>query len=150
MGLQVKPYAQIKDMRKSMGKDICGGKFGSIQVFSGLEFFPLNPNPQDISIDDIAHALSIQVRFSGHIVHPYTVAEHSVCVSYLVPQQYALWGLLHDAAEAYLVDLPRPLKHDVSMSRYREAEEKLMRAISTRFDLNWPEPPIIKTADRLM
>ena len=68
------------------------------------------PNPDDIRIEDIAHALSNQCRFAGHAREFYSVAEHSVHVSQLCLPEHALWGLLHDASEAYLVDLPRPLK----------------------------------------
>src|ERR1039457_118422 len=83
---------------------------GFIGTFSGLRFWPLDPNPEKILIDDIAHALAHQCRFGGHASRFYSVAEHSVHVSRLCPPEDALWGLLHDASEAYLVDLPRPLK----------------------------------------
>src|ERR1017187_10636100 len=79
---------------------------GSITTFSGIHFWPLLPNPADIRIEDIAHALSNQCRFAGHAREFYSVAEHSVRVSQLCPPEDALWGLLHDASEAYLTDVP--------------------------------------------
>ena len=78
-----------------------------MQTHSGIQFWPLDPRPEDILIEDIAHALSNQCRFAGHCCFHYSVAQHSVLVSENVPAQDAMWGLLHDAGEAYLVDLPR-------------------------------------------
>jgi uncharacterized protein len=94
-----------------------------IQTYTGKQFWPLSPLPEDIVIEDIAHALSMQCRFGGHVRTFYSVAQHSVHVSLLVEPQYALWGLLHDAAEAYLVDLPRPIKKFSEMGLlYQEIE----------------------------
>jgi hypothetical protein len=81
---------------------------GSITTFSGVLFRPLLPNPDDIRIADIAHALSQQYRFAGHTRTFYSVAEHSVRVSLLCRPDDALWGLLHDASEAFLTDVPAP------------------------------------------
>jgi|SRR5579859_3427471 len=124
-----------------------------IETFTGKHFAPLNPNIADICIDDIAHALSHQCRFSGHTRVHYSVAEHSVRVSELLeawsyPRTVLLWGLLHDASEAYLVDLPTPLKLDPSLGpAYRAAEKRLMEAICTRFALPVVEPPSVALAD---
>ena len=71
---------------------------GFIGTFSGLRFWPLDPNPEKILIDDIAHALAHQCRFGGHASRFYSVAEHSVHVSRLCLPEHALWGLLHDVA----------------------------------------------------
>jgi len=70
----------------------------------------LNPRPEDIDIEDIAQALSHTCRFAGHVPAFYSVAQHSLLASELLDARTALWGLLHDAAEAYLHDLTRPLK----------------------------------------
>ena len=70
-----------------------------IETVSGRKFYFLNPNPEDIDIEDIAHALSMQCRFTGHTKWFYSVAEHAIWVSYLVPVHLALEGLLHDASE---------------------------------------------------
>lgn len=122
-----------------------------IQTFSGKPFWPFDPRPDEIDLEDIAHALSNLCRFSGHVRTFYSVAEHSVWVSSLVDPEYAKWGLLHDATEAYLVDLPRPLKRHGLMGRlYRETEDRLMEVIAARFDLPWPMPAEVKKADSVM
>jgi 5'-deoxynucleotidase YfbR-like HD superfamily hydrolase len=68
------------------------------------------------------------------------VAEHSVHVSELCLPEHALWGLLHDASEAYLIDLPRPLKQLSEFAAYREAERRLQRAVAARFGLPPDQP----------
>ena len=89
-----------------------------IQTFTGRAFYVLDPRPEDVDIEDIAHALSMQCRFAGHCREFYSVAQHSVTASWLVPPEDALWGLLHDAAEAYVVDLPRPIKRAWQLESY--------------------------------
>ena len=122
----------------------------SITTFSGIRFWPLLPNPADILIADIAHALAHQCRFGGHASKFYSVAEHSVHVSRLCPAQDALWDLLHDASEAYLVDLPRPLKRLPEFAPYREAERRLQRAVAERFGLAPEQPASVMAADDTM
>jgi 5'-deoxynucleotidase YfbR-like HD superfamily hydrolase len=80
------------------------------QTYTGRQFWPFDPRPEDVCIDDIAHALSRICRFGGHVTDWYSVAQHSVLVSLLVPSDLALRGLLHDAEEAYTGDMVRPLK----------------------------------------
>jgi hypothetical protein len=126
------------------------GSDGSITTFSGIRFWPLIPNPADIRIEDIAHALSNQCRFAGHASKFYSVAEHSVHVSKLSAPEDALWGLLHDASEAYLVDLPRPLKLLPEFAPYREAEHRLQRAVAARFGLPPDQPASVTEADDTM
>lgn len=122
-----------------------------LQTFTGRAFYPLSPDPADVSIDDIAHSLSMQCRFTGHVRAFYSVAEHSVRVSRVVPPRDALWGLLHDASEAYLVDLCRPLKRHTELgAHYREIEAKVMAAICLRFGLGPVEPESVKQADRTL
>jgi hypothetical protein len=120
---------------------------GSITTLSGIRFWPLLPNPGDILVEDIAHALAHQCRFGGHASKFYSVAEHSVHVSELCPVQDALWGLLHDASEAYLIDLPRPLKLLPEFAPYREAERQLQRAVAARFGLPEDQPASVTEAD---
>jgi hypothetical protein len=81
-----------------------------MQTYSGQAFDFTDINPEAISLQDIAHSLSLQCRFNGHVLAMYTVAQHSVLVSRIVPPEAQPWGLLHDAAEAYVCDLPRPVK----------------------------------------
>ena len=121
---------------------------GSITTFSGIRFWPLLPNPADIRIEDIAHALSNQCRFAGHAREFYSVAEHSVRVSQLCRPEDALWGLLHDASEAYLSDIPAPLKELPAFEAYRAAERSLQRLIVQRFGLAIEEPRSVTEADR--
>lgn len=121
-----------------------------IQTHSGRRFNPLNPYVDAIVIQDIAHALSMQCRFSGHCRFFYSVAQHSVLVSYICDSQDALWGLLHDASEAYLVDIPRPLKKSGKFDAYLDFEDNMMKAVCKRFGLPEKEPPSVKKADRVL
>lgn len=105
-----------------------------IQTFTGRQFFPLDPRPEDIDVYDIAHALSQLCRFGGHVRQFYSVAEHCVLLSHAVPPPFALWALLHDASEAYCVDLPRPIKY--MLPEYRQMEDMILVAIAKRFQLN--------------
>lgn len=116
-----------------------------IQTASGKMFFPLNPKSEDVDIVDIAHSLSMKCRYSGHCKIFYSVAEHSVYVSHFVPQEIALWGLLHDAGEAYLVDVPRPIKP--FLTGFKELENNVMRAVCDHFGLPHEEPPEVKRID---
>jgi hypothetical protein len=122
-----------------------------ILTFSGVEFWPIDPRPEDVCIEDIAHALSMQCRYAGHVSQFYSVAEHCVRVAELVPSQDRMWALLHDAAEAYLVDLPRPIKrHSELGTHYRTVENALMRVICERFGLSLDEPAWVTRADQAM
>lgn len=118
-----------------------------IQTFTGKQFFPLDPRTDDICIEDIAHALSNLCRYGGHTECFYSVAQHCVLVSRAVPFEHALRGLLHDASEAYLIDVPRPIKHAVGMEEYRLAEKRLEAVIYERFGLDPVDSPCVKTAD---
>jgi hypothetical protein len=119
-----------------------------ITTFSGKTFNVLEPRAEDVCIEDIAHALSMQCRFTGHVRHFYSVAQHSILVSMLCPQEYALWGLLHDASEAYIGDMSAPLKHTPEMARYRTTEKRIMAAVVSRFGLEPKEPLAVKDTDR--
>jgi hypothetical protein len=127
-----------------------------IETFLGERFQPLKPVLETIRIEDIAHALSNQCRFSGHTRVHYSVAEHSVRVARLLiswgqDEQTVLWGLLHDASEAYLVDLPTPLKSDPAIGdAYRRAEKRLMHAVCRAFELPLREPSSVRLADAVL
>lgn len=121
-----------------------------IQTFTGRQVWPLDLRQEDICIEDIAHHLSMQCRFSGACRWFYSVAEHSVRVSYEVERthpEHALWGLLHDASEAYLQDVVRPLKRQPELWFYREAENRAMEAICERFRLQLAQPQVVSEAD---
>jgi uncharacterized protein len=103
-----------------------------IMTATGRVFYPLEPRAEDVCIDDIAHALAGVNRFNGHTRVPYSVAQHSVLVSqqlYDHGLDLELIGLLHDASEAYLGDVPRPLKVTEAFEPYRQAEERLQALI---------------------
>lgn len=116
-----------------------------MQTATGRQFWPVDPRPDEINICDIAHALAMQCRFGGHCLRFYSVAEHSVLLSYAVAPEHALWALLHDASEAYLVDVPRPLKP--FLPGYREVEDAVMAAVCERFGLPSQMPREVKIAD---
>jgi hypothetical protein len=93
----------------------------------------------------------MQCRFGGHVLQFYSVAEHSWRLSQVCDEHFALWGLLHDAAEAYLVDLPRPLKHFSEMGdAYKHIENRLMEVICEKFGLPKEQPADIKRSDDFM
>lgn len=126
---------------------------------SGRPFWPLEPRLEDIAIEDIAHHLSNLCRFTGAVRFFYSVAQHSVAVSLEMAPHIltagdrwrGLYGLLHDASEAYLMDIPRPLKRDDQFSAYRTAEARLQRIIYAAFDLDPDdEPSDLKIVDRRM
>ncbi len=121
-----------------------------IMTASGRAFWPLDPRPEDVSIEDIAHALANICRFTGATREFYSVAQHSMLVASMVPPEDALWGLLHDASEAYLCDIARPLKVQPAFAPYREAEARLMAVICERFGLSPTEPESVRIADRQM
>lgn len=119
----------------------------TIGTFSGLRVDPLNLQPEDIHIVDIAHSLSMQCRFGGHVSEFYSVAQHCVNVSYAVPEEDALWGLLHDASEAYLKDIPSPLKKTAMFEGYRKLEASVQEKIAEAFELAPEMPASVHEAD---
>lgn len=117
-----------------------------IQTYSGIKFYPLDPRPEEVNIQDIAHSLSMMCRYAGHSLRFYSVAEHCCHIyDYLKRPAVKRWGLLHDASEAFLVDVPRPIKS--YLSGYKEAERSVMLAVAQAFGLNPDEPAEVKEAD---
>jgi len=115
---------------------------------SGRRFDLFEPTAAMIEPSDIAHALSNICRFNGHTRAHYSVAQHSVLVSLAVPAEDALAGLLHDATEAYVGDMVRPLKQQ--MPDYQAAEAAVWRAVCERFQLAEDLPDSVKRADMIM
>lgn len=118
-----------------------------LQTYTGKRFYPLDPRPEDVDIRDIAHALGCIPRFGGHTLVPYTVAEHSVFVSRICPPELAFYGLMHDATEAYLGDMVRPLKND--LPKFRQIEGLVWEAICEKFLIDPHCPEIIKHWDNI-
>lgn len=151
-----------------------------MQTYSGAAFWPLDPRPEDINLDDIAHALSMLCRFGGHCRGFYSVAEHSIWCAFaaldseetysncdnifeaavlmyshierpaatmddLIKKQIALAMLMHDAAEAYLVDLPKPIKRFISA--YSDFEDQVELTIWQRFNLPMVDYYTMKAID---
>lgn len=110
-----------------------------IQTYTGKSFWPLDPRPEDVCIEDIAHSHSCMARFLGHARLFYSVAQHSCAVSEIVEPRFALLGLMHDAAEAYVGDWPRPLKALPMAAEFKRIERRIQDCISERFNLVWTD-----------
>lgn len=121
-----------------------------IRTFTGQRVVFGNARPVDIRLVDIMRGLSHLCRFGGQIRCFYSVAQHSVHVSERVPAEFAVHGLLHDAAEAYVGDVVGPLK--VRLSDYREIEDNVTEAIFSRFGITWTKEAkeAVKEADLRM
>jgi hypothetical protein len=113
-----------------------GRKGDWLQTYTGAAFYPLDPRQDEIRFDDIAAALSKLCRYGGHCIRFYSVAEHCVHMASVAPDRWKLQALMHDAAEAYLIDLPRPIKRNIPA--YSEIEIKLEKMIFERFGIEWP------------
>jgi hypothetical protein len=118
-----------------------------MQTFTGRPFYPFKPRESEIVIEDIAHHLSMICRFTGAVREHYSVGQHSILVSQLVPDELALDGLMHDASEAYTNDMGSPQK--AGLPDFRAVEDDIQQAICERFDLQWPMPPEVKRADQI-
>lgn len=124
-----------------------------IKTYTGKKFYPLDPSPEMLDEIDIAHALSLICRFTGHCKFHYSVAMHSILTSLLceashpINYNFHLWGLLHDAAEAYISDVARGFKDDY----FKDIEHNIMNCVVEKFGL-FPSymPNEIKTADEIM
>lgn len=122
---------------------------GIIRAHSGLMVNVFNPDPDTLLIEDIAHALSHLCRFGGHTQRFYSVAEHSIrCADYLSGRAVKLAALLHDASEAYLVDIPAPIKS--ALPEYLKIEDKLMKVIADKFGFRYPLPKAVDLVDKVM
>ncbi len=120
-------------MYEAVMADLDDSKLGYMTTFSGEKFYPMRPKAEAINIYDIAHALANTCRWSGHIKQFYSVAQHSYKVMEIVPQDHKLAALLHDASEAYLGDMIRPIKYLPEMAIYKEIEANATAAIAEAF-----------------
>ena len=116
-----------------------------MQTYSGVAFYPLDPRPEEVRLEDIAHALSLICRYNGHADVFFSVAQHSVIVSHNVPPEWALQGLMHDAAEAYVGDKIKPIK--ACIPALEDMEAKVREAVFDKFNLPLPIHTSVHEAD---
>ncbi len=124
-----------------------------MQTYSGKAMFPMDPRPEEIDIDDIIHALSLQCRYNGMCEQFYSISQHSVhCASHVLfmhgDATQAKCALFHDAAEAYVGDVVRPVKQH--LSNFKEIEDRVLEVIFKKFDLPWPMTAAVKEADEVL
>ena len=118
------------------------------QLQSGKAFWPFDPRPEDFQINDIAHSLSLVCRFGGHCKQFYSVAQHSVIVSQIVPDEHRLEGLMHDACEAYLGDMVKPLK--IGMHDFEKLEDSLYEIIAEKYGFPKHKTDPVRYADGVL
>lgn len=116
-----------------------------IETYSGRQIDLLNPDPDQFVLEDIMRALLNVPRFGGHTKQFYSVAMHSFNVAMLLPDKLKFQGLMHDATEAFIGDMPTPYKK--LLPQYKEAEARLWQAIAERFGINPVLDPLVKQAD---
>lgn len=127
------------------------GRGDWMQTYTGIQFYPLDPHAAEIDAIDIAHGISMQCRYNGHVSRFYSVAEHCVLIAdWMAETGYnrndVLYGLLHDGTESYVGDMVRPLKKHIP--DFSAAEDGVMRAIAERFSLESAEMPgSVRSAD---
>lgn len=119
-----------------------------ILTVSGEYFDYSDPKGNVVLIEDIAYGLSNMCRFGGQLANFYSVAQHSVHVSEILERGNQLWGLLHDASEAYMLDMPASLKS--LLPDYRRLERKISPVIWGHFGLEGPMPQAVKDADLML
>jgi hypothetical protein len=120
-----------------------------IRTFTGKWVNVFKPTIDMFCIEDIAHALSHQCRFGGHLSQFYSVAQHSVWCSYLVKEKYKKQALMHDCSEALLLDIPRPIKN--KLSNYKDIEHNLMTVLSGVFSFEYPlSPEVVEVDERML
>lgn len=124
------------------------GEESRILTYSGVLLDVFNPDPNLVNAIDFIHGLAMECRWGNQCPHFYSVAQHSVLASDMVPPEFALTALLHDTAEAYMHDMPRPIKSQ--LPKYKEAEKNLLELIVKKYGGIWPLPPEVKEVDDLL
>lgn len=120
-----------------------------IRTVTGIYINVFEPTEDMVCIEDIAHSLCQQPRFGGHLPYFYSVAEHSLNCAYVIDDEgLKLDALLHDASEAYLMDIPKPIKG--GLANYKEIEDRLMGVIASKFGFEYPLRKEVKAVDEEM
>jgi hypothetical protein len=136
----------VKHVSRDENSLIANIRYGGwIQTYSGIAFYPMDPREEEILIEDIAHSLSLLCRFAGHSERFYSIAEHCVHIADWIDDEHKLTALLHDASEAYLVDIPKPVK--MHLPDYVKIEKHLEEVISNKFGMQFPFHPMVKEGD---
>jgi hypothetical protein len=120
----------------------------SIRTNSGQYVNVFEPNLDTLLIEDIAHALSNQPRFGGHLPKFYSVAQHSLLCYMIAKDEEKYDALMHDASEAYLLDMPKPIK--LEMPDYNRIEDNLMNILAKKFNFNYPKSPEVERVDHYL
>ena len=138
-----------------------------IETFTGKRVNPMHLDEELIDIVDIAHSLALQCRFLGHCLMFYSIAEHSILVADLLHKMLTqnaddmdigaeattkscLAALLHDAAEAYIGDIARPIKHSHMFKDIPEVEQQILGKIMLKYKCTGADWQLIKKADNIM
>jgi uncharacterized protein len=122
------------------------------QTFSGKQVDFINPDPEQLCIEDIAHALAHTCRYTGHTQYFYSTAEHSIIlVNYIwsnlgYSKQDQFTMLMHDAAEAFLGDISSPLK--ALLPDYKKIEKNFEKVLANKFGFEYPLPDRLKQLDK--
>jgi len=127
-----------------------------IETYKGMKFYPLDPRPEDVTVEDIAHGLANTCRYSGQCKFFFSVAQHSLnCAAYIkrlgLGERWQLLALLHDAAEAYISDMPKPIKP--FLPQFKDVEDNIMAMVYHALNIRPPnsiERGMVKQADLVM
>jgi uncharacterized protein len=139
--------------RNGTSHEVNDGRGPCLLTYSGGYFYPLSAGPEEIKLIDIAHALSNQCRFGGAVEHFYSVAQHAVVCSWIAEerghsQDLVFEALMHDASEAYLVDMPRPAK--MLLPQYYDLEAKIMGVLGETYGFNSEMSSEVKAIDNVV
>lgn len=143
MNIDYNKPSEVTNFDKTDEESVFNGSL--IRTVSGLYVNIFDPKPEMFSIDDIAHGLANTCRWGGQCRDFYSVAQHSIRVAIRLPLEFRFAGLLHDASEAFMLDMPRPIKRQ--LARYKELESGVMSVIAAKFGFAYPMLPEIKVAD---